>query len=149
MLAVVPHVEFRNISKYSRMPLFLVRAGTKSSVVKGITKLLSNDMMPASHNRLHANNDGTGGGSVSPLLRATGGVLECKTAIDDIVMKKKMPVELVPNSAETMVRLIAVATENGLEHEVIGSRLRVMPAEWTATRVARKNSRRAAKLEFW
>ena len=139
----------REVAKYSRMPLFLVRAGTKSSVVKGITKLLSNDMMPASHNRLHANNDGTGGGSVSPLLRATGGVLECKTAIDDIVMKKKMPVELVPNSAETMVRLIAVATENGLEHEVIGSRLRVMPAEWTATRVARKNSRRAAKLEFW
>ena len=139
----------REVAKYSRMPLFLVRAGTKSSVVKGINKLLSNEMMPAAHNRLHANNDGTDGGSVSPLLRATGGVLECKTAIDDIVMKKKMPVELVPNSAETMVRLIAVANENGLEHEVIGSRLRVMPNEWAATRVARKNSRRAAKLEFW
>jgi stage III sporulation protein SpoIIIAA len=139
----------REVAKYSRMPLFLVRAGTKSSVLKGINKLLSNDMMPAANNRLHANNDGTVGGSVSPLLRATGGVLECKTAIDDIVMKKKMPVELVPNSAETMMRLIAVANENGLEHEVIGSRLRVMPNEWTATRVVRKNSRRAAKLEFW
>ena len=139
----------REVAKYSRMPLFLVRAGTKSSVLKGINKLLSNDMMPAANNRLHANNDGTAGGSVSPLLRATGGVLECKTAIDDIVMKKKMPVELVPNSAETMMRLIAVANENGLEHEVIGSRLRVMPNEWTATRVVRKNSRRAAKLEFW
>lgn len=139
----------REVAKYSRMPLFLVRAGTKSSVLKGINKLLSNDMMPAANNRLHANNDGTVGSSVSPLLRATGGVLECKTAIDDIVMKKKMPVELVPNSAETMMRLIAVANENGLEHEVIGSRLRVMPNEWTATRVVRKNSRRAAKLEFW
>ena len=139
----------REVAKYSRMPLFLVRAGTKSSVVKGINKLLSNDMMPAAHNRLHANNDGTDGGSVSPLLRATGGVLECKTAIDDIVMKKQMPVELIPNSAETMVRLITVANESGLEHEVIGSRLRVMPKEWATTRVARKNSRRAAKLEFW
>lgn len=139
----------REVAKYSRMPLFLVRAGTKSSVIKGINKLLSNDMMPASHNRLHANDDGTDGGFVPTLLRATGGVLECKTAIDDIVLKKKMPVELVPNSAETMVRLIAIATEEGLEHEVLGSRLRVMPTEWTATRVARKNTRRAAKVEFW
>jgi len=105
--------------------------------------------MPASNNRLHVNDDASGGTGGATAVRATGGVLECKTAIDDIVLRKQMPVEVVPNSAETMVRLIAMANDHGLEHEVIGERLRIMPNEWNAGRVARSATRRAKKVEFW
>ena len=139
----------REVAKFSRMPLFLVRAGTKTAVLKGLNKLLSNDIMPASNNRLHVNDDASGGTGGATAVRATGGVLECKTAIDDIVLRKQMPVEVVPNSAETMVRLIAMANDHGLEHEVIGERLRIMPNEWNAGRVARSATRRAKKVEFW
>lgn len=138
----------KEVAKYSRMPLFLVRAGTKAAVTKGLNKLLSNDMMPASNNRLHVNDDVERVGA-APTVRATGGLLECKAAIDEMVLRKKIPVEIVPNSAEVMVRLIAVANDHGLEHEVLGERLRIMPNEWTASRVARSATRRAKKVEFW
>lgn len=137
----------REVAKFSRMPLFLVRSGTKASVVKGLNKLLSNDLTPGRlmpHTAL--------GGKV---LRATGGILECKSAIEDIVLKKKTPVEIVPKDAETMIRVRTMANEYQLENELLGSesdgtvRLRILPNDFEMPSPRKKIDKRTSKVQFW
>ncbi len=139
----------KEVAKYSRMPLFLVRSGTKASVMKGMNKLLTNEMMPG---RLIPHDAFEEKGKV---LRATGGILECKSAIEDIVIKKKTPVEIVPKDAETMLRVRTMANEYQLENELVGSdergtiRLRILPNEFERPSPRRKLQNRTSKVEFW
>lgn len=140
----------KEVAKYSRMPLFLVRSATKASVLKGINKLLSNEMMPG---RLLPH--GAFMGEKCKVLRATGGILECKSAIEDIVMKKKTPIEIVPKDAETMLRVRTMANEYKLENEILGSdeqgtvRLRILPSDFERPLPRKKIHNRTAKVEFW
>lgn len=140
----------KEVAKYSRMPLFLVRSGTKASVMKGMSKLLSNEMMPG---RLIPHNAFVG--DTCQVLRATGGILECKSAIEDIVMKKKTPIEIVPKDAETMLRVRTMANEYQLENELLGSdekgtaRLRILPNEFERPLPRKKSQARKSNVEFW
>ena len=137
----------KEVVKYSRIPLFLLRAGTKASVLKGLQKLLTNDLQTDSRLMPHDANS-------RPMLRATGGILECKSAVDDIVIKKNTPVELVPKDAETMLRVQAMAREYKLDHEVLGSdtagtlRMRVLPKDFQST-TSLGIAHRKKKVEFW
>jgi len=137
----------KEVVKYSRIPLFLLRSGTKASVLKGLQKLLTNDVQTGSRLVPHDANS-------RPMLRATGGILECKSAVDDLVIKKNTPVELVPKDAETMLRVQAMAQEYKLDHEVLGSdaagtlRMRVLPKDFQST-TSPGTTHRKKKVEFW
>eukprot|EP00890_Picochlorum_soloecismus_P002832 jgi/Picsp_1/354/NSC_00353-R1_single-stranded nucleic acid binding r3h len=122
----------KEVAKYSRIPLFIVKGNTKSSILKGIGKIVANGMLPSRLQR-HNGREPSQKGKSAASIRATGGILECKSAVDDIVLRKLQPLEIVPKDAETMDRLIAMVEEHNLQYSMVGKkdngtlRVRILP----------------------
>lgn len=145
----------KEVAKYSRIPLFIVKGNTKSSILKGISKIVANGMLPSRLQR-HAEREPSQRSKSSPSIRATGGILECKSAVDDIVLRKLQPLEIVPKDAETMKRLIAMVEEHNLQHSMVGKiengtlRVRVLPQGYEEPVPEKQILEKAGKLvDLW
>lgn len=146
----------KEVAKCSKIPLFLVRSGTKSSISKGLQKILSNkDMLPG---RLVPHTQQVSSlQSTKVNVRPTGGILECKSAIDEFVLRKHAAVEIVPRDAETMQRVTAMIEDLSLEHEILQvgdsaslKRVRVMPKNFNqSSSDTRPYNRSDKSIEFW
>jgi hypothetical protein len=146
----------KEVAKCSKIPLFLVRSGTKSSISKGLQKILSNkDMLPGRlvpHTQQVSSQQST-----KVNVRPTGGILECKSAIDEFVLRKHAAVEIVPRDAETMQRVTAMIQDLSLEHEILQvgdsaslKRVRVMPKNFNqSSSDTRPYNRSDKSIEFW
>lgn len=146
----------KEVAKCSKIPLFLVRSGTKASISKGLQKILSNkDMLPGRlvpHTQQPASAQST-----KVTVRPTGGILECKSAIDEFVLRKNAAVEIVPRDAETMQRVTAMIQDLSLHHEILQvgnsaglKRVRVMPKDFNpSSSDTRPYNRSDKSVEFW
>jgi len=149
--ALKTNASLKEIAKYSRIPLFLVKSGSKNGIKKGMQKLLGQHMLPV---RL-LQSEGKEAG-ISSSIKATGGILECKAVVDEIVVKKHTPVELVPKDEETLLRLTAMAEGLGLSCTIVGRhedgtlRIRVMPKGYSDPSPESMGSiSKSCSVEFW
>ena len=145
----------KEVAKYSRIPLFIVKGNSKSSIMKGIDKIVANGMLPSRLQR-HDGGEPFEKARLTTSIRATGGILECKSAVDDIVLRKLQPLEIVPKDAETLKRLIAMAEEHHLQHAMVGKedngtlRVRILPQGYEEPVPEKQILQRSGKLvDLW
>jgi hypothetical protein len=145
----------KEVAKYSRIPLFIVKGNNKSSIIKGIDKIVANGMLPSRLQR-HDGGEPFQKGKPTTSIRATGGILECKSAVDDIVLRKLQPLEIVPKDVETLKRLITMAEEHNLQHSMVGKeengtlRIRILPQGYEEPVPEKQILKKAGKIvDLW
>lgn len=146
----------RAAAQQAGVPLFTVRTAAVEHVVKGVRTLLGVDPAPGG---LFNGSNGEGPAMADPrvassrtlraetsiaLVRGSppsaaaiqSGLDEAREAIESIVLKQNVPVELLPRHESVVERQVALARGYGLRCEVAGAaaaggrRVRVLPMDW-------------------